>query len=118
MLKLNVDCLNLIFNELRDKHTLHSCLLVNIEWCNIVVPILWKEHLLHGENSPSESEKKLFNTILSCLSPSSKQLLFYNDIKLPSTIHLKTPLFNYISFCKFPKAVFINKIITMVYKEG
>src|SRR3954449_3927219 len=75
MINLNVDCLNLIFNELRDKNSLHSCLLVNKEWCNIVVPILWKEYSLHGENSQNE---KLFNTILSCLPSSSKQLLFYN----------------------------------------
>src|SRR3954453_3288350 len=113
MINFKVDFFNLIFNELRDKNSLHSCLLVNKEWCNIVVPILWKEYSLHGENSQNE---KLFNTILSCLPSSSKQLLFYNDIKLPSTILLKTPLFNYIRFCKFPKTDFINKIIKMVYK--
>ena len=30
-----------------------------------------------------------------------------NNINLPSTIFLKAPLFNYVSFCKFPKAEII-----------
>ena len=85
--------ITIIFNELYDRNSLHSCLLVNKEWCNIVVPILWNRY------SWSKSEKKLFNIILSCLPSSSKQLLSDNDIKLPSTIILKPSLFNYISFC-------------------
>src|ERR1044072_2162511 len=112
MEKLNVDCLYLIFNELTDNKSLYSCLLVNKEWCNIVVPILWKKCLknyLYGD------EIRLFNTILSCLPLSSKQLLSDNDIKLPSTILLKTPLFNYISFCEFPDSEFVNDIVTMVF---
>ena len=45
MEKLNVDCLILIFNELRaDNNSLYSCLLVNKEWCHLVVPILWEEY--------------------------------------------------------------------------
>src|SRR3954464_8646365 len=99
MTKLNVDCLNLIFNELQgDKISLHSCLLVNKEWCNVVVPILWKERSWY--ESYKVSKKKLFNTMLSCLPSSSRQLLSDNDIKLPSTILLKPTLFNYISFCE------------------
>src|ERR1043165_7927103 len=50
------------------------------------------------------------------LSSSSKQLLSDSGIKLPSTI-LKTPLFNYISFCDFPAAKIINEIIKMVFGE-
>src|SRR5256885_11334000 len=76
MTKLNADCLNIIFGELKgDKNSLLSCLLVNKEWCNIAVPILWKTHSWDGDswydsrydycgNGP---ERKLFNTILSCL---------------------------------------------------
>src|SRR3954453_22611372 len=109
MAKLNVDCHSLIFNELqRDKNSLHSCLLVNKEWCNVVIPILWKNH---SEEGLEKKQKNFFNTILSCLPSSSKQLLSDNDIKLPSTILLKPTLFNYISFCKFPKAYSIYKNI-------
>ncbi|CAB5353524.1 unnamed protein product [Rhizophagus irregularis] len=53
---------------------------------------------------------KTVNTILSCLPTSSKQLLFDNNIKLPTTILSKSPLFNYISFCEFPNFEVVNKI--------
>ncbi|GBB99583.1 hypothetical protein RclHR1_03570011 [Rhizophagus clarus] len=110
--ELNVDCLVLIFDELRtDKKSLHSCLFVNKKWCNTVVPILWKYSLY---NISDQVEEKIFNVILSCLPLSSKQLLFDNGIKLPSTILLNTPTFNYISFCKFPENEIIKKIIEMV----
>jgi hypothetical protein len=113
MEKLNVDCLLLIFNELTDKESLNSCLLVNKEWCNIVVPILWKKHSLNGKSQ--KKHLKLLNTILSCLPSSSKQLLSDNNIKLPSTILLKSSLFNYISFCKFP---IIDSIVKMAGEIG
>ena len=114
MIKLNIDCLCLIFYQM-DKISLHSCLLVSKEWCNIVVPILWREYSRLYENS-EVSQKKIINTILSCLPSSSKQLLSDNDIKLPSTIFLKAPLFNYISFCEFQFGTII-RIIKMVFVE-
>ena len=79
-----VDCLNLIFDELQaNKNTLHSCLLVNREWCHLVVPILWRKLYLQNYYIRRNREKTLCSTILSCLSPSSRQLLFDNGIKLP-----------------------------------
>ncbi|RIA87518.1 hypothetical protein C1645_807280 [Glomus cerebriforme] len=112
MTTLNFDCLILIFDEIRtDKKSLYSCLFVNKKWCNIMVPILWKHSLY---KISTLREEKIFNTILSCLPLSSKQLLFDNNIKLPSTILLKPPLFNYISFCNFPETEVIKKIIEMV----
>src|SRR5436309_3550496 len=100
MKKLNVDCLKLIFIELNDKNSLYSCLLVNRKWCSIVVPILWKripwcKSLRKGIGS----KEKLFNTILTCLPSSSKQLLSDNGINLPSIVLSNTTLFNYIGFC-------------------
>src|SRR2546421_260993 len=116
MEKLNVDCLILIFNELlTDKNALHSCLFVNKEWCNIVVPILWNEYSFRTLTEGDEGScKKFFNTIISCLPSSSTQLLSDNDIKLPSTIFLKPPLFNYVSFCKFND---VNLIVHMAFEE-
>ncbi|RIA79005.1 hypothetical protein C1645_831972 [Glomus cerebriforme] len=111
MKDINFDCLIQIFNELRkDKKSLHSCLLVNKKWCNVVVSILWKNHAWNIFGL----EKKLYNTILSCLPTSSKQFLSNHNIKLPSTIFTKPPLFNYISFCEFPEPEDINGIINMV----
>ncbi|PKY53793.1 hypothetical protein RhiirA4_472200 [Rhizophagus irregularis] len=120
MIRLNVDCLVFIFNELQIKETyLHSCLLVNKEWCRLVVPILWKNYPQKNNDKLKEnkSKEKLFNIILSCLSSTSKQLLFDNGIKLPSTILLKPPSFNYISYCKFLKSKLIKEIIEMVSGE-
>ena len=113
MNKLNVDCLYLIFYNNLDRISLFPCLLVNKEWCNIVVPILWKTY----SGYPLRHEEKMDNTILSCLLPSSKQLLSDNNIKLPSTILSNPPLFNYISFCEFPNTYIINKIVQNMFEE-
>jgi hypothetical protein len=113
MEKLNIDCLILIFNELRaDNKSLYSRLLVNKEWCHLIVPILWEKYPCYFNH-----EEKFSNTILSCLPTSSKQLLFDNDIELPLTILSKSPTFNYVSFCKFLSASTINIIINMVFKK-
>ncbi|CAB5350013.1 uncharacterized protein OCT59_000412 [Rhizophagus irregularis] len=116
MEKLNVDCLILIFNELkaeiRNKY-LYSCLLVNKEWSHLVVPILWA----NPEYLNNDSKKKFCNTIVSCLPPSLKQLLFDNDIRLPSTIFSKSLTFNYISFFKYLHAKVINNIIEFVFEK-
>ena len=120
MVKLNVDCLHLIFNELENQNSLYSCLLVNKEWCNIVVPILWKKHSWNANllyNNCGEPERKLFNTIISCLPSSSKKLLSDNDFKSFSTILSKPISFNYISFCEFPNPKIVDKIVRMMFEE-
>jgi hypothetical protein len=116
MEKLNIDCLILIFNELRKNNkSLYSCLLVNKKWCHLVVPILWRKYPYFF--SSEKSKEKFSNIILSCLPTSSKQLLLDNNIKLPSTILSKSPTFNYVSFCKFLRDVNIDNIINVVFKE-
>src|SRR6266498_3422913 len=98
MPRLNLDCLLFIFNELHeDIKSLHSCILVNRDWCQVAVPILWK----YSWCSEGESERKLFNTILSLFPLSSKLLIAYG-IKFPIPIFIHRPLFNYISLCQFP----------------
>jgi hypothetical protein len=116
MEKLNIDCLILIFNKLRFNNVkfLHSCLLVNREWCHLVVPILWEKYPYFHKNKTKE---KYFNIILSHLSSSSKQLLFNCKIKLPSKILSKPLMLNYISYCKFLKASIVDDIVDTVLKE-
>ncbi|RIA96738.1 hypothetical protein C1645_754178 [Glomus cerebriforme] len=111
MYRLNVDCLVLIFNELRDKCSLYSCLLVNRKWCNLVVPILWNNY---SWCNVDEDESIFFDTILSWLPSPSRQLLSDNYIILPQKVHSEPPLFNYISFCKFPENEAIKRIMEMV----
>ncbi|CAB5308757.1 unnamed protein product [Rhizophagus irregularis] len=116
MEKLNIDCLVLIFNELwKNNKSLYSCLLVNKEWCHLVVPILWNNYPSYFINV--ESREKFFNIIISCLSTSSKQLLFDNNIRLSQTILSKTPAFNYISLSKFFNGEILTYIMRMVFKE-
>ncbi|GBB98245.1 hypothetical protein RclHR1_03180010 [Rhizophagus clarus] len=110
----------LIFDKLqKDRNSLHSCLLVNKKWCKIIIPILWKKHAWNLQLT-IESVKKLSNILLSFLPSSSKKLLSDHGIELPSTILLyKFPLlFNYISFCNFPRQINVNNIIHMVLGEN
>src|ERR1051325_7656656 len=109
MENLSVECLMLIFNELTDAISLHSCLLINREWCCFVVPILWKKH--SRNLCDGKSKYFIFNTILYFLRSSSKQNLSVNGIKLSSTILLKPPLFNYIDFFKFSTPRTIDDIV-------
>ncbi|PKC60723.1 hypothetical protein RhiirA1_467643 [Rhizophagus irregularis] len=118
MKKLNIHCLILIFDELRaDKKSLYSCLLVNKEWCYLVIPILWKNYPTYFIMISEKSREKFSNIILSCLPKSSKQLLLENNIKLPQTILSKTPTFNYVSLYKFLEAKIINNITNVVFKD-
>src|SRR5688500_12913828 len=111
MSRLNLDILILIFDKLQyDKKSLYSCILVNREWCRIVVPILWKVTWYNDE----KSERKLFNTILFCLPISSKQLLIDNGVKLQLSLMTGQPLFKYISFCTFPNNSIVYKMIEMI----
>jgi hypothetical protein len=112
MEKLNIDCLILIFDELRaDNKSLYSCLLVNKEWCHLVVPILWGKY-----HNYKKLKEKYYNIILSYLPTTSKKLLSDNDIKLPLTILSKSPMFNYASLYKSLRAYNINKIINFIFK--
>ncbi|PKY29329.1 hypothetical protein RhiirB3_445916 [Rhizophagus irregularis] len=82
MSKLNNDILCLIFEELRDdEKTLYSCLSINKEFCEIIIPILWKnpwKFLKKGK------ERLLLNVIISHLSKESKNNLNQNIIFINS----------------------------------
>src|SRR6266508_4332535 len=95
MSKLSRDVFYLILNELQDeKKSLYSCLLVNKTWCEIIIPILWKnpwDNLKSGKD-------KLFSVIISHLSDETRNYLS-QEIDFLTNLYQK-PLFNYISFCK------------------
>jgi len=83
----------------------------------LVTPILWKLYSWEIDDYKiTELEKKLFNTILSCLPSSSKQELSHFGVKLSSDLS-KPPLLNYISFCQFPNAKKIDKIVHSVLES-
>ncbi|GBB86748.1 hypothetical protein RclHR1_13150004 [Rhizophagus clarus] len=92
MSQLPVDCLSEIFEYLKDdKITLHSCILVNRLWCKVSVRISWRDVYDYSSSN--------FNTLIACLPNESKEILYKNEIII-STPTLKTPIFNYASFCK------------------
>src|SRR3954451_6067612 len=98
MSKLNKDVLFLIFQKLQIcKNTLHSCLLVNKTWCEIIVPILWKDPWTWlPEQKKKESQ---FNVIISHLSNEAKENLRIQGVNLVNLSEIQQkqqkPLFNY-----------------------
>ncbi|GBB98585.1 hypothetical protein RclHR1_03270008 [Rhizophagus clarus] len=107
MSKLNKDILYLIFEELEDDdNSLLSYLLVNKTWCEIIVPILWRDpwkRLKHGK------ERFLLDVIISHLSKESRNNLSkYFDFLINS---YQNSLFNYISFCKHLNLNELQRII-------
>ncbi|RIA87219.1 hypothetical protein C1645_828100 [Glomus cerebriforme] len=92
MSQLNIDCLNEIFEYLKEEIiTLRSCLLVNRLWSKTSVRILWRDVQNYSTFN--------FRTLISCLPNESKEILHENGIII-STPTLKPPLFNYASFCQ------------------
>src|ERR1041385_5533662 len=107
MSKLNRDILFLIFKELQyDKNSLHSCLLVDKTWCEIIIPILWKNPLMNLKDEKMESQ---FNIIISHLSNETRRNLDSQGINLP-TVHQK-PLFDYIGSCKYLDLRILEQLI-------
>src|SRR6266536_546836 len=73
MSQLPADCLNEIFEYLEDvKFTLYSCILVNRLWCEVSVRILWRNVCNYN--------KRTYNTLISCLSNESKEIISKNGI--------------------------------------
>ena len=114
MSKLNGDILYLIFKEFQDnKRILQSCLLVNKTWCEMIIPILWKNpwKYLVGK------EKLLLNIIVSHLSDDVKNDLMSQGIDFLNNCYQK-PLFDYISFCKHLNLDEIQRIINTDINEN
>ncbi|PKC07061.1 hypothetical protein RhiirA5_418737 [Rhizophagus irregularis] len=105
MFQLPADCLNEIFEHFEnDKFTLHSCMLVNRYWCGVSVRIFWR----NGQNYNTSN----LNTLIACLPITSKEILYNNEIII-STSTLKTPIFNYASFCK---VLSVNRVYYKIEK--
>ncbi|PKC62178.1 hypothetical protein RhiirA1_465497 [Rhizophagus irregularis] len=111
MPKLNRDILYLIFEKFQnDDKTLYPFLSVNKTWCEIIIPILWRnpwKYLING------NENLLLNVIISHLSEESLNNLKIQGIDLFTSLPQK-PLFNYICFCKH---LDLSVISTMVYSH-
>ncbi|KAF0557235.1 ATP-binding cassette, subfamily B MDR/TAP, member 1 [Gigaspora margarita] len=92
MIKLPNECFFEIFNNIRfDFKSLLSCLLVNRQWCKLIVPILWSE--------PTEyfDDRGLIEMYLLELNAKEQALLIPFKIILPNC---PRPLFEYASYTK------------------
>src|SRR6185369_5292605 len=87
--------------------TLYSCILVNKQWHNINIPILWKD--------PFYSEDSI-KIIINCLLEEDKDFLTRNSIELTFELLDKPPLHNYIRFCT--KLSFTNGCYSLLTKAS
>src|ERR1043165_9299677 len=91
MINLPNECLFEILNNLKYyPGSLFSCLLVNREWCKIVIPILWSEI-----NISSSRCDKPIGIYLLALNSEEKSLLLPFNIVIPND---PKPLFKYQSY--------------------
>src|SRR6266542_543601 len=107
---VNRDILYLTLKELQnDKKALFSCLTVNKTWCEIIIPILWRDPWKY-----LKEKKLLLNVIISHLSDESRNNLKSQGVNFPIYPYQR-PLFNYISFCKHLNLNILNEMINIVY---
>src|SRR3954454_19420206 len=98
MVQLNKDILFLIFEELQDiPKSLFSCLMVNRNWCETGIPVLWRNPWRYYINYRNKSY--LFAIFISYLPNDVKEFLTSVGIQLPP-ISYQPLLFDYLSFCK------------------
>ncbi|CAI2180779.1 11480_t:CDS:1 [Funneliformis geosporum] len=112
LLKKILECLN------EDMISLHSCLLVNKDWSEIAVEILWRDiyiiqaraNEIYGIDLEDESDQNILSTLYSCLPKESHELLKRNEIMIESPT-MGSPKYNYPGYCKFLDTGYINQLI-------
>ncbi|RHZ80589.1 hypothetical protein Glove_134g89 [Diversispora epigaea] len=104
---LPLDILRIIFNYLRkagkdpekcDRDTrryLHSCLLVNAQWCQAAIPILWRNSFYFCRDGNAQ----LIETYISCFNSSERQTLISAGVILPISRYSR-PAFPYAAMLK------------------
>jgi hypothetical protein len=103
--KLNADCLLEIFEILESDQvttqrscTLHSCILVNRQWCSIAMKILWKNPWNYRKDLECVTHT-IINTYISTFSNESKEKLKENKIIIiPNEILTRKTVFNYAKY--------------------
>src|SRR6266542_1200187 len=98
MLQLHNDCLNDIFEYLKDDiATLCSCLLVNRLWCKVSVKILWRNACNYRTSN--------YCTLIAYLISESKEILNKNGIVIstqPQNLQYLI-MHHFVKFCQLTK---------------
>src|SRR4051812_32275749 len=87
--KLPLDVLQIIFTFIRKSEkkklkaigNLHSCLLVNRQWCEATIPLLWRNSFYYFE----KGNEKLIDVYISCFNEKERTELEEQGIKLSFT---------------------------------
>src|SRR5437763_3076883 len=98
---LPLEILMEIANYIEDYKTLFSCILVNKEWHNVNIPILWNEPFVFTDS---------IRILINCLLAKDKDFLTRNNIKLSFNLLDRPPLYNY--------AKFTTRLYLFQYLEG
>jgi hypothetical protein len=117
---LPVEILCEILNKLvlqDDIKTLFTCLFINKLWCQITVPILWRDpwkFKIWDTSSSKDRYKLMLNILILFLSDDIKSLIIQPKYSFRRTIDYNTStLFNYPSFCKNFSIHHINKMVNL-----
>ncbi|PKC02189.1 hypothetical protein RhiirA5_425605 [Rhizophagus irregularis] len=124
MSKLNGDILYYIFNDLyysinrKDKQSLHSCLLVNKLWCEVMIPILYGDNSIKFLKDKStiganfKKQKLTFNYIRFCKYLDDIYYIFSNRSSL-----LKEEIYKlFISECSSIKSLCMDMLDYPIYQ--
>src|SRR5947207_1097955 len=84
--------------------------MVNILWCETVIPVLWRNPWCHENNINYKNKKSLFYIIANYLPDGIKEFLTRQGTQLPP-ISFQALLFDYLSFCRSMNVNVINDII-------
>ncbi|CAG8465056.1 9482_t:CDS:1 [Acaulospora morrowiae] len=102
MSDIPINCLEEIFKYLEDdRYSFYSFLLVNRNWCNAAVPIIWREHW-------SPPNAKIIETYLACLPEQDRDVLLDQGVDLPDA---PEPLFNYPRYLKILDCAWLEESI-------
>jgi hypothetical protein len=108
MSKLNKDILFMLFVELQNNSKyLFSCLMVNRIWCEIAIPILWKNPWRYAINY--RKRNFLYSIFTSYLSNDVKEFLTKKGIQVSG----QSLAFDYLSFCRSINIEIIDSIISV-----
>ncbi|CAG8576269.1 11237_t:CDS:2 [Diversispora eburnea] len=85
-----------ILNSPTDFRNLYTCLLVNNQWCNSAIPVLWRTPF---SRCYKRRGNLLIKTLINCLNLTERQDLYNDGVFVPSGKY-NLPLFNYSCFIK------------------
>ncbi|CAG8781118.1 18823_t:CDS:1, partial [Acaulospora morrowiae] len=104
-----------IFEYLQDDlGSLHSCVLVNRQWAQVSVEILWRDTAkFRNQHFYYRKGRKILSTLLSCLPGDSKEMLKKRGITIASS-KSRPPLFDYVGMCRFLAITSFHKMVDIV----